>query len=482
MASNRPSSQNALTQPAHGAHNRTMRILQAIHQFPPFSTQGSEMHCLQLSRALSTGGDTVAVFHISNTSPRHPPRVEEGREGALRLFHCIDDGHYSRIAEWPNAFLQKSFRHVLAQFAPDIVHFHNYLSLGDDLVGIARSTGVGVVYTLHDYGLICPNNLLLRSDGSLCGKNDPDFFQDCCPQTIRCARGLAPGLARRLPPLFRWQQYAANQAAFVPRQALSRLVGLATGVLGAPELTAIDAKREFYFDRTRNIFARTHLFIAPSDHLRDRFIRCGIQPEHIVYERYGIRHFPRPPHIPAADGRLRFGYIGAFHPHKGIGVLLEAFRGLGDRARLHIHGSSFGSPVSEAHFRKITAAPSSGIVVHGRYDNERICEILGSLDAIVVPSVWYENSPLTIQEAQVAGVPVITSGEGGMAELVHDGVDGIHFRLGDAADLRRVLQSIIAQPAQLEGMRCRPPPVPTIEEQAERIRGHYTAVIGRARA
>lgn len=458
-----------------------MRILQVIHQFPPFSTQGSEMHCLQLSRALSTGGDTVAVFHISNTSPRYPPRVEYATDGSFQLFHCIDDGHYSRIADWPNAFLQTSFRDVLAQFSPDVVHFHNYLSLGDDLVGIARSTGVGVVYTLHDFGLICPNNLLLRSDGSLCGKNDPDFFQDCCPQTVRCIRGFAPRLARRLPPLFRWQQYAANQAGFVPRQALSRLVGLATCVLGAPESTAIDAKRAFYFDRTRKIFSQTHLFIAPSDHLRDRFIRCGIHPEHIIHERYGIRHFPRPNHLPATDGKIRFGYIGAFHAHKGISVLLEAFRGLGDRATLHLHGSSFGSPVSEAHFRKIIGAPSCGIVVHGRYENERIADILAPLDAIVVPSVWYENSPLTIQEAQVAGVPVITSGEGGMAELVHDGVDGIHFRLGDAADLRRVLQSIIAQPAELADMRRHAPAVPTIEEQAERIRGHYTAVMRRSR-
>lgn len=459
-----------------------MRILQVIHQFPPFSTQGSEMHCLQLSNALSAGGDCVGVFHVSNTSPRHPLRLQRGAEGAIELFHCIDDGQYSRLAAGTNGFLQASFRHTLAQFAPDVVHFHNYLSLGDDLVEIAHSTGVGVVYTLHDYGLICPNSLLLRSDGSLCGKHDPDFFQDCCPRTIRCSGGLARGLARRLPPLFRWQVYAANQATMIPRVALSLIVKLATYALGEPSSTAISAKRDFYFEHTRKIFSRAHLFVAPSHHLRDRFIGCGIPPERIVHERYGIRHFPRPSHTPAADGKLRFGYIGAFHAHKGISVLLEAFRGLGDRASLHLHGSAFGSPVSEAHFRKITASPSSGIVVHGRYDNERISGILGTLDAIVVPSVWYENSPLTIQEAQVAGVPVITSGEGGMAELVRDGVDGMHFRLGDAADLRRVLQSIIARPAQLAAMRSRAPTVPTIDEQAERIRGHYRAVIGRARA
>lgn len=458
-------------------NKRPMRILQVIHQFPPFSTQGSEMHCQQLARALSAGGDDVGVFHISNTTPRHPARLVRGEDGRLRTFHCIDDGQYSRVADWQNEFLQTSFRRILAEFAPDIVHFHNYLSLGDDLVGIAQSSGAAIVYTLHDYGLICPNNLLLRPDGGLCGKKDPDFFQDCCPQTIRCSGRGMPALAHRLPPLFRWQQFATNQPSLVPRVALTSLVGLATCVLGRPELTAIEAKRAFYFERTRRIFDRTHLFIAPSEYLRGRFVDCGLAPERIVHERYGIRHFPRPQHVPAADRKVRFGYIGALHAHKGITVLVEAFRGLGDRASLHIHGSSFGSPVSEAHFRQITAAPASGIVLHGRYDNDRLGEILGTLDAIVVPSVWYENSPLTIQEAQVAGVPVITSGEGGMAELVRDGVDGLLFRIGDPGDLRRALQSVIARPDLLERMRAQAPHVPTIEAQAERIRGHYAGTL-----
>ncbi len=286
-------------------------------------------------------------------------------------------------------------------------------------------------------------------------------------------------LVRRLPPLFRWQQFAANQTAIVPGVALMSAVGIAERVLGAPELTSVDTKRNFYLECTRQIFSRTHLFIAPSRHLRDRFIHCGLPPEHIAYERYGIRHFSRAKPVPATDGRIRFGYIGAFHAHKGIRVLLDAFRGLGGRAVLHIHGSSFGSPVSEAHFRQITSTPASGIVVHGPYHNDRIGELLGSLDAIVVPSVWYENSPLTIQEAQVAGVPVITAGEGGMAELVRDGIDGRLFRLGDADDLRRVLQSVIANPRQLAEMRGQAPTVPTIEAQAERIRGHYQSVLDR---
>lgn len=458
-----------------------MRILQVIHQFPPFSSQGSEVHCHQLAAALAATGDEVGVFHLSNLVPRGPRRLVRGVEGHLKTFHCIDDAQYSRVADWPNPFLQSCFAQALSEFAPDVVHFHNYLSLGDDLVGLARTAGSAVVYTLHDYGLICPNNLLLRGDGHLCGKHSPDFFQDCCPVTIRSSGGTVPPVARRLPPLFRWQQFAANQTGAITRVALEGLVTLGRAAFGEPEHTNVDEKRRFFLDSARRIFGQTHLFIAPSAFLRDRFIQCGLPPERVVLERYGLRPFPRIPRRPCVDGQVRIGYIGSFHAHKGIQVLLEAFRGLGDRASLHIHGSSFGSPVSDAHFRSTMSAASPGIVVHGAYDNARIGDILGTLDVVVVPSVWYENSPLTIQEAQIAGVPVITGSEGGMAELVRDGVDGLVFRIGDALDLRRVLTAVTDRPAILLDMAARAPAVPTIESQAAKIRGHYDAALADAR-
>jgi glycosyltransferase involved in cell wall biosynthesis len=459
-----------------------VRVLQVIHAFPPFSSQGSEMHCLDLSRALLQIGDEVGVFHVANPHRRFPRRLERRSDFGLRVFHCIDGGQYSRVAEWPNAFLRERFAETLEEFAPDAVHFHNYVSLGDDLVAVARSSGASVLYTLHDYGLICPNNLLKRMDGALCEKGSPDFFQDCCPATIRLGKGSTPLLIHGLPPLLRWKQFAANQSGTLKRTALAGLTQSMEAVAGAPEVTGVDRKRSFFLGATQRIVSGTHLFLAPSAFLRERFIRCGLDPSHVVHERYGMRHFPRPRCTPANDGKVRFGYIGAFHAHKGIELLLEAFGLLEGRASLHLYGSSFGSPVSESHFRRVTSDAARGFVVHGRYDNSRVGEILGGLDAVVVPSIWYENSPLVIQEAQIAGVPVITADVGGMAELVRDGVDGLLFRFGDARDLSRVMRSIIDRPEMLDLLRANAPDVPTIEGQALRIRAHYQSAKVRASA
>jgi glycosyltransferase involved in cell wall biosynthesis len=460
-----------------------MRILQVIHQFPPFSSQGSEVYCLQLSKCLLAMGDDVAVFHLSNTTRRRPKRLEEGTYEGIRVFHCIETSEYGRLADWENPFLRDTFAHILKVFRPDLVHFHNFLSLGDDLVGMAQASAQAVVYHLHDYGLICPKAILLRDDNYLCEKNSPDFFEGCCPTLIRIGHGRRPMIRSKLPPLARWRQFAANQPGRIQRQGLTAAVGMAEKILGAPETSFFSEKKSFFLAATRRIFANVDRFIAPSAFIKERFISCGLPAEQIIHIPYGICEInPSEATLTSdpslrKDSRLQFGYIGAFHPHKGVHILLEAFRGLDQQATLHLHGSSFNTPVSEAHFKRSMAEPMRGVVFHGSYKNNEIGRILASLDAVVMPSIWYENSPLTIQEAQLAGVPVITADVGGMAELVRDKVNGRLFRCNDSYDLRRVLIDCIEHPEQLRTLRERVPDVPLIADQSQIVRTLYCDLV-----
>lgn len=394
----------------------------------------------------------------------------------IKVYHCIDGAEYARVADWPNRFMQDRFREVVNEFRPEIVHFHNYLSLGDDLVDMASDVGAKVVYTLHDYGLICPNNLLLKTDGRLCDKQDGGYFQDCCPAGFRISGGRVPYVSRHLPSLDRWRMFANQHPGLFMRPVLKVSVGLAEGIMGDPEKTDVEAKKAFYLRQTRKIFTGVDLFIAPSEYLRQRYIACGLPEKKILFLRNGMRHFERSPR--RSEGRgVKFGYIGALHAHKGVEVLLNAFRGLGARASLHIYGSAFGSPISENHWRRISGETSQGVVFHGPYDNSRIGEILAGFDVVVVPSVWFENSPLTIQEAFIAGVPVVTSNQGGMAELVRDGVDGLHFRLGDAENLRSQMERLIEDPTLLDDLRSNIPSVPGIEGQVAVVRRLYGEVV-----
>ena len=99
------------------------------------------------------------------------------------------------------------------------------------------------------------------------------------------------------------------------------------------------------------------------------------------------------------------------------------------------------------------------------------------MDVVIVPNSWYENSPLTIQETFIGGAPVITADRGGMAELVRDGADGLHFRIGDAASLRERLQSVFENPRLLDELRKNIPKEPEIAAQAAIARTLYEVLL-----
>src|SRR5262249_43831079 len=151
-----------------------------------------------------------------------------------------------------------------------------------------------------------------------------------------------------------------------------------------------------------------------------RYISCGLPAHKIVHTKYGMRVYARKVRKDTSRP-VRFGYIGALHAHKGVDLLLEAFNELKCGATLSIYGSVFGSPVSQNYWQRVQAQQLSNIAFHGAYKNQDVGEILSEIDVIIVPSVWYENSPLTIHEAFMAGVPVITADQGGMAEAVRNG-------------------------------------------------------------
>ena len=155
------------------------------------------------------------------------------------------------------------------------------------------------------------------------------------------------------------------------------------------------------------------------------------------------------------------------------------FQSLQERGRqleLHIWGGG-GNPTYITALEQ-KAARDPRIVFHGRFAHERLPEILNTLDYVVVPSVWYENSPMAILEAYAAHIPVISADQGGMAELVNHGQDGLLFRMGDAGDLARALQRIVDEPelnARLQqGARMRS--VRTVEEEMHQLLSIYETV------
>jgi glycosyltransferase involved in cell wall biosynthesis len=223
------------------------------------------------------------------------------------------------------------------------------------------------------------------------------------------------------------------------------------------------------------------LFLSPSQFLREKYVDWGIPPEKIRFEQSG-RHAAEPPQTSTERARKnRLGFFGQISPYKGIDVLLKAMQILAEEdvdVRLRVHGANLEWHRSS--FRRgvkalFEAAPNVTWV--GRYRREELRWLMPEIDWVVVPSLWWENSPLAIDEAFQYGKPVICSGIGAMKEKVEDGVNGIHFRRGDPESLASTIRYATSSEHLWEQLHDGIPKVKSIKEDVDSLIATYREVL-----
>ena len=418
---------------------RPMRIAYVVHKFPPESLGGVEIYTWGLARTLARMGHHVAVFYpLANLDPAEACVESDG----IRLWRApLPAG---RISEGPvhqywhtfrDQAIEAAFQRFLAEVQPQVVHFQHVQGVSARLIALAA--GRPRLATLHDYWFYCANSQLRRPDGRLCSGSG--WGRDCLAcHTLRAdLRWL-----RRLGPL--------------------------------PALPI--AYRNLYL---RRMATQIDLFLSPSEFLRQQYIRQGFRAERIITMENGLdtERLTQPPEIelPPPPGRPHFGFLGALAWHKGVHVLVEAFNPLPESAALTIYGDEAASPEYVAQVKAAVRHPR--VRFAGPADYRRVGLVLHQLDCLVVPSLWYENSPLVIQEAYGAGLPVVASRLGALAEKVRDGHTGRLFTAGDSADLTRVLRELVEEPQRLEEFRAQIRPAPTMEEHAQRLVALYRPLI-----
>jgi hypothetical protein len=157
----------------------------------------------------------------------------------------------------------------------------------------------------------------------------------------------------------------------------------------------------------------------------------------------------------AAPRKLRFGFFGQMSPLKGIAILIDAAKILHsadiEAVSIDIFGDYSNQPLEYQEAVKAALEEAGpNVVYNGRYENAEVRRLMSRVDAVIVPSIWWENSPVVIQEAFSCGKPVICSNIGGMAEKVRDGIDGLHFEAGRPQHLARLLANLAKRPEILE--------------------------------
>jgi glycosyltransferase involved in cell wall biosynthesis len=181
--------------------------------------------------------------------------------------------------------------------------------------------------------------------------------------------------------------------------------------------------------------------------------------------------------LPKAPGKkLRFGYVGSIIKTKGVHVLVDAFlRAVAGRVDLELH--VFGAPNrwTQSYFDELKqrTAHCPFVTFHGRFDNKKISSVLQQFDVLVLPSIWFENAPLTLNEAAISGTPILVSDRGGMLEFVRCNGYGWTFKLGDAQDLADKMHRLADDPALVPTLGGNPPRIKSVEANSAELLAVY---------
>ncbi|HEX5480488.1 MAG TPA: glycosyltransferase [Dehalococcoidia bacterium] len=440
-----------------------MRILLIVHGYPPASCGGTETYVAALAGALSRQpGVEVSVLAREGDPLRPELAVRHERRGSIDL-HLVNNTFQvceSFEESYTNPRLAAAADAIVDRVRPDVVHVQHLTCLSTQIVAHCRRREIPVVMTLNDYWYICHRGQLIDRDGHRCDGPGDGGCARCIP-----AAALAPAAAWRAARGLRLR------AAPGVRTALSLAQGAAQVLLGEGRSRAASLQRS---RQMRDLCRQADLVLAPSRTLEDAYRRFGV--DRLEWIDQGID-------LPPADERtarghepaLRVAFAGSLMLSKGPHVLLDALDRLPPGAvTVDLFGSVAPYHGDERYAHALSARLGDARIRHlGPVPHHAMPALLARVDLLVVPSVWIENAPFVIREAFAAGVPVVASRLGGMADMVRDGVDGLLFEPGDAASLAAQLRRALEEPDLLPRLRAGIGPVFSIDDDARQLVERY---------
>lgn len=390
------------------------------------------------ARQLARDGVRVSVFYAAVPAAPDLPAygVRRHHEHGVALFGLCNRPSVFRDLLQPgrevdDPAVRAAFEALLDELQPDVVHFWNLHNLGMSLPGSCRARGLPTVLSSNNYWALCARLYLFDERLQRCEGSSRDG--------TKCAR-------------------CVGQPAAATAHAERRREGI------------------------RMLREDIDVHLAVSRRVRDLYVQNGDDPAHVRVLRQ------EPPEVAAIWQRtgscrpivdelrrpLRIGFLGSVLPHKGVHVLVQALQllpagsavcvVLGDQQPHYLTQLQQLDATRRVHF-------------HGAYAQQALPELLGTLDVVVVPSVWDDCAPYVVAEALAARCPVIGSRSGGIPDFVVDGGNGWLFPPGDAAALAQRLRSFREDPWLLGRMQRAIEAPRGLAQFADDVRAVYAEVV-----
>jgi glycosyltransferase involved in cell wall biosynthesis len=375
------------------------KILIAAHSHPAITKGGAEIAAWRLYEGIAARPDWRAWFMGCAREPG------AGRAGSVitQPFSDTEFVYAPSAFDWfkfanHDKLYPRELELLLRDISPDIVHFHHYVNFGvETFLHIRRALpDCRIVLTLHEFQAICNHygQMVTKEKKSLCYESSPRDCNKCFPEFSR-------------------------SDFFLRKTYISR-----------------------FFDLVDQ-------FISPSAFLAERYVTWGI-PEAKMAVLENVTMPAQETGLPGIDADpdiLRVGFFGQISYLKGIHVALDAARLLEDEGvtniQLEIHGDYTSQPPEfQTDFLERLQKAGRNVRYHGPYENHRVDGLMRNVDLVLVPSIWWENSPVVIQECFRNRRPIVCSNIGGMAEKVRNEKDGFHFGVGSSIELAALLRTL----------------------------------------
>ena len=385
-----------------------MNVLYVAHGHPSQARGGGELAAWRLFKHFSTlyGPTNCGLLAAARSTKSFPPGCEVMGLAANQWLLKPSSNpviHNTAVNLGVNSSLHQALRYL----EPNLIHMHHYLHLGVDLIHALKLwfPQAKFVLTLHDYwGMCAHEGRLLRRSGDLCPG----------PEVEACINCLA----------------STEAAAYLAIRAV----------------------------RMKRFFAAIDHFIAPSYFLKQQYQTWGISAKKLSV----IENLPptqaQASHQPEFYSTLRLGYFGQVNQWKGLNIILEAVaRALGEGACicLQVHGidaDGISEGVEQANPFHLHCAhwlgqiKAGAVQLNGSYHETELTERLLGVDVLVMGSIWYENSPMVIQEAFCHGLPVLAPKLGGMAEKINHNKNGLLYEAANTSALASLFVQLATDP------------------------------------
>jgi glycosyltransferase involved in cell wall biosynthesis len=403
--------------------------------------------------------------------------------------------------------LENIFRELIADIKPQVVHFHNIEGFSANCIGIAKVMGAKVIYSLHNYHLICNQVGLLYQGKVICqdfeeGKKCLSCFSSPSIEIERRKRQLAY-FFYRLPLSGRIQSRLLQMARIVVSLALrgrllfrkdSRLIfrqlDIKTNLSNKTVVGDMQAGKRYAVRRQKMIDAinQIDLILAVSDFVKELFIEMGVNPSlvqvnHIGNKMAEIGLIRRPfsSSLKKPNDPVRLIFLGVADELKGLPFVLKTLKCMDNsilqRIELYLYARGIRSHTRSN--RQLSAILRdlkdrlAGLYVYDGYAFDELPDILSGMDMGIVPPIWYDNAPQVVFEMFAMKVPVLGARIGGIPNFVKNNENGILFEPGCSEDLKEKLTQVILHPESIQKLKYRISPMKTLCEHAHELESFY---------